>query len=100
MEILATLLHQFGISFNASTLMGIMNNLYREDLFYYDKSFKYISGRQVTPHFQLFSERFAELYPEYMLDAEMLIRPRPGTRTVNLKALMQYLKAKKDTDLQ
>ena len=92
MELSAVLVHEFDVKLSASTLMGIINNLYREDLFYWDNNVEYMS---VTPMagFALFSEKFAKLFPGYMLDEAMLIRPKPGTRRVNLDSLLGMLRS-------
>jgi len=92
MELSAVLVHEFDVKLSASTLMGIINNLYREDLFYWDNNVEYMS---VTPmaSFALFSEKFAKLFPGYMLDEAMLIRPKSGTRRVNLDSLLGMLRS-------
>ena len=92
MELSATLIHEFDTTIGASTLMAIMNNLYREDLFYYDNDSEFIS---TTPAdgFGLFSEKIEKLYPDYVLDEAMLIRPKPGTRRVNLDSLLGMLRS-------
>jgi hypothetical protein len=62
---------------------GIFNiflqNLYREDLFFANKQFTNWTTSLEGPNkgdFENFSQKFARLYPGYMLDKDMLIRPK------------------------
>jgi hypothetical protein len=56
-----------------------LQNLYREDLFYANKQFTHWTTTLEGPNkedFENFSQKFARLYPGYMLDSEMYIRPK------------------------
>ena len=61
---------------NTSTqgwMFAIINNMYREDLFYADAAFTFYSLTKDGPGhdgslFETFSERFIRLFPGYMLD--------------------------------
>lgn len=88
-----SLLHELGLSLSASTLMGMVNNLYREDLFFFDSHIELLSKERSTDDFMLFSERFSKLYPGYMLDSQMLIRPKPHTPTLNLQKALDSLRS-------
>ena len=73
-------------------IAALLQNLYREDLFYADKEFIVYSlkGPDGTPEredFETFSERFRRLYPGYELEYYGHIRAKKSTPTLNLKEL-------------
>ena len=75
----------------------LLNNLYREDLFYADKTFLYWSMSnegEGKEGYETFSERFRRLFAGYILDKNMRVRPGPETKTINLKSLCKLLKSK------
>ena len=74
-------------------------NLYREDLFYADQNFAIYSmtgpdGSDGRKTFEMFSERFRRIYPEYMLDCKMNVVAKPETTVINLQQLTKLLKSK------
>jgi len=69
--------------------------MYREDLFYADPNFtSWTTKGESQQDFELYSERFRRLYPDYLLDSEMRIRPVRTTQVVNLNFLIDLLKSK------
>ena len=74
--------------------------MYRENLFYANKQFTLWSATLEGPNkedFENFSTRFARVCPGYMLDREMLIRPKPNTIVINLKELVKVFRSKDET---
>ena len=68
----------------------LIQNLYREDLFYADKEFVVYSlngpdGTKERADFEKMSERFHRLYPGYELEYYGHIRAKPETPAINLK---------------
>ena len=82
-----------------SFIFAMLQNLYREDLYYVDKEFVHYSmegpdGTEAKKHFEKFSERFLRQYPGYILDKHMHIVAKPGTPVLNLRQLMELFKSK------
>ena len=84
-----------------SFLPALMQNMYREDLYYADAEFVTFSlqgslagSKPERAGLELFSEKFRRLHAGYMLDKHMHIVAKPETPVLNLKQLMNLLKSK------
>ena len=99
---IATVFHMtYTSAINQSYLNAFMQNMYREDIIYVDPKFNFWSTSKEgegKENYELFSEKFARMFPGYCLDEEMRVRAQPCTLTINLKQLTALLKSK-DADL-
>ena len=50
-------------------------------------------GSDARKDFEKFSEKFARLYPGYLLDKYQHIVAGPSTNVINLRSLMEMLKS-------
>jgi len=67
-----------------------LQNLFREDRFYADKQFEKWSmqgpdGSEARKGLEKFSEKFARLYPGYLLDRYQHVVAGPQTPVINLR---------------
>lgn len=85
----------FGI-IEVGYVCAIMQNLYREDIFYCDEQFVFWSTSNIgkgKEKYENFTTRFKRKFPSYVLDSTMHVRAGPTTRVVNLKRLMELFRS-------
>lgn len=89
----------YKLPFSFGMFNCIIQNLYREDLFYADKQFTVWSltldgPKKESMEMEKFSDRFRKLYPGYILDGVMRIRAKPETPVLNINDLLFVLRSK------
>ena len=90
-EIIAVYQMTYGTwMFNRGHLSVLLPNVYREDLLYADHEFNVFSlkGPDGTPEradFELFSEKWRRIYPDYELGPYMHVVAKANTPCLNLK---------------
>ena len=87
----------YKLPFSFGLFNCLIQNLFREDLFYADKQFTFWSLTLEGPKIETmekFSDRFRRLYPGYLLDGVMRIRAKPETPVLNINDLLFVLRSK------
>jgi len=77
-------------------ITAFIQNMYRDDNIYADKQFTFWSMTlegEGKEGYENFSTRFKRLFPGYVLDAEMKVRPGPTTKTINLNFLVDLFRS-------
>ena len=98
-EIIAVYQMTYGCMINRSYLSVIIPNVYREDRLYADNEFNVFSltgpdGSEERKTYELFSEKWRRIYPDYELGPYMHCVAKATTPVLNLDQLVKMLKSK------
>ena len=92
-------------SVKLEVLIVQIQNLYREDLFYADRQMVGWSAIKddSTPDkaaLETFSDKMSRLFPDYVIDEGMHIRPKPEAKRLNFGKLIEMLRSKDEALLE